>query len=227
MKKSLFVVLVIGSISLASFFYVQKNQSTKTTHSSFAGISPSVKLVAENILPDTLYTNLTGYEKTLIDRFLSKYSNVYSSLMEKYGNSEFQAKSQLKLKYYDSKIIVLAVPSEKVGRYLGIYTLENLQKLNSQDSLLFGNYVESNSYIIITSGSDFLFYKKGATDFKMVHSSSLNSKMETYIKEGGLGNIYDFTFDEQTRTLTASIFKPVFKEGIANPKIRTVKFILE
>ncbi|MHB0865961.1 MAG: hypothetical protein ACYC1Y_03645 [Minisyncoccota bacterium] len=221
----LLLILVVGVIGVVSIFYIKATLSTQTNTTSTSP-TPVAELLAANILPDTSYVNLTSYEKTLVDRFVNKYPSIYSNLLAAYNNDEMQSKSQIKLKYYDNETIALVVPNGKAGGNLSIYAAKDLQELNKKQAVLFGNYTESNSHIIVASDAGFIFYKKGATDFQIVPNSSLNPKNETYMKEGGFGGVYDFTFNEPTKTLTASTFKPVFNGGAVNPKIRTVKFVL-
>ncbi len=188
--------------------------------------------VSINILSDT-HKNFTETEKSLIER--AKHSR---SVM-KYGYDE----AAPKLKFYDDKTVVFCTPSEKVGCFLNIYNKDTLERMNKLEVLLVGNYIESDSYIIFvglasagpndTVGEDnFIFYKKGMTDFKIIPNSTLSvSKTydgaETYAKgyyDMGIPS-YDFTFDEPTKTLTSSIFKRVNGNEL-NTKIRTVKFLI-
>lgn len=170
---------------------------------------------ATRILQDN--NNLTEYEKALVARAKLSLSVMMGT---PYGNTP-------QLKFYDNKTAVFYTFGAKGVGYLDIYDINTLEKKNAGEGLdLFGNGIESNSYILAIDDSGIRFYKKGALSFQSVPNSSLDSKEETYIEQAGMGGgTNDVTFDESTKTITASVFKPVDSYD-ANPKIRTVKFVL-
>jgi len=169
--------------------------------------------IAARILSDN--NALTEYEKALVAR-----AQLSLSVMN--GGSYGYVPE---LKFYDNKTAVFCTPDGKDGCYLDIYDINTLAKINEGGSLGLSD-VESGGYIIAVYDSGIRFYKKGASNFQSVPNSSLDSKKETYTKQAGMGGgATDVTFDEPTRTITASVFKPVWGD-VANPRIRTVKFVL-
>jgi hypothetical protein len=140
--------------------------------------------------------------------------------------------------YHDNKTIafVVAVPAGK-SPILTIVDAHTLKQINTRFVYMW-DAIQSTNYIIGV-GADYVmgigvtgdggiglkYYKKGAFDVEMIPDSVLPAS-ETYVKEdGGMGSSnYDLIFDEATKILTASVFKP--NSGNPNKKIRTVKFVL-
>ncbi len=191
--------------------------STAQTESIQSGQLPT----APHILSNT-YSDLTEYENALVKKMsaIGGPDNAYI------------------LKWYDDKTAVFIVaPPKDGGASMDIYDIKTLKRINSINFQAFGNYVETNGYMVAdvfepmtpsatTSMEHFIFYKKGATDFQIVPNSSLSTS-ETYAKgSAGMGSEnFDVIFDEPTKTITASIFRRV-KASDVNTKLRTVKFVL-
>jgi hypothetical protein len=224
----LIAVLLVGG---GTYAYVHTKQENRPAVVSQANQAMSIKPrpVAASILLDNTYNrNLTDYERALTDRMSSMVGS----------------DAQTTLKFYDNKTVLFSFSAAE-DRYLDIYNIDTLEKIDKGDLVLFGNnYIESSSYIIVASigpltpnatswDEYFAFYKKGATDFQIIpnsilpYSTSTPPGSETYEKApGGMGtSIYDFTFDELTKTFTASVFKRT-NVNASNIKIRTVKFVL-
>lgn len=241
MKKSTIIIFLLILAIFGAVVFVNKNKkevaisvpvpittdtqkSTTTAPKKEVVSTPGVILTGNR----AKYENLSEEERKIIDRYTEKYPAIYKEILAGSGN-EIAAKNTFPLKYHDDKTAVIADFNDKVGQNLIIYNIATFEKLNKDEMFLFGNYVESRNYIVATINAidgEFIFYKNGATDFQKIPSSLLKSKNETYMKQGGFGGVYDFSLDDTTKTLTASVFKPVFREGQNNPKIRTATFIL-
>lgn len=211
---------------------VQHYSDLATTTLTIPTLDVSNQLpISLNILPDT-YDTLTEYEKTLINKIKS------SSVL---ANSYLKGVTP-KLKFYDNKTVVFSLPVKKDIAILYIYdinTLENINVDNLEINLInkYNNYTETSDYIIAIGSINYgpydtnndrdilLFYKKGEMHFQTVPNSQL-IKTETYFKDCVSADscVTDFTFNEPTKTITASVFE--IKENLPNVKIRTMKFVL-
>lgn len=220
MKKLLFILGGIILVTLLGRFgwgyYQVKSNATAINE-------PSTSVVAENILPNTTYNNLTEYEKTLVQRYLKKYPEFSTGIA--YDTPGEKPEDHLMVKYYDEKTALLGEVGFK-GMTLSIYDINTLEKISK--NVFYRNYVDFKEYIFHVSNDNISYYKKGATDFYLIPNSSLVSKKETYISTSGAsGEEGDIIFDEITKTLTVSVFDPAFtNNGVSTKKIRTVKFIL-
>lgn len=246
MKKIIFITagLLIG---IWIYAYTQKKEANQpaaekpnTQTISIKSISnqqdtvniDNQRPVALNILPDT-HSDLTNYEKSLVSRI-----NASSVLVNSYLKGVTS-----KLKFYDGKTVVFSLPTKKDVSTLFIYDINTLTNINSNDLEInlidkFNNYIATNNYIIAIGSINygpydtnndrevFLFYKKGDTNFRVVTNSQI-LKTETYFENclSADSCTTDFTFDEKTKTLSASMFKII--ENLPNTKIRTMKFVLD
>lgn len=199
----LIVILLIGG---GTYVFTQKKQVSLPTADSAA----------------TQATSTQDATTDLINRISSVYSrdNSYTVV------------------YHDDKTVafVVAVPAGK-SPVLTIADIHTLKTINTRNIYMWDS-IESTNYIIGV-GADYVigvgiigdgkvglkYYKSGASDVEMIPNSTLPAS-ETYIKaNGGMGSsYYDLTFDESTKTLTASVFKA--NSGDPNKKIRTIKFVL-
>ncbi len=236
-KYSISALIVI--VAIVSFIILSNKKPSPVDHTtvatSTATTSSSTPPLVIESLPGRIllgdrskYENLSVDEKKLVDSVIAKHPEIYTSLLDMYGG-EILAKNYFELKYHDSETFALAVPTGKVGLVLNIYSVDSFEILESDASAnvyFFGNSQETENYIIAAGDSQFTYYKKGEKHASLVKGSFLDMKKETYAKLGGFGSTHDFTFDDVSKTITASVFAPVFKEGKENPKIRTVKFVL-
>mgnify|MGYP003501130442 CR=1 FL=1 len=205
------VLVVIFTAYQQSFFKLRKQSS--------------VAAVDKKIVYD--YEKLSKNEKNIIDQYTEKHQAMYQYLLESSNKNIIEAKSKIRIKYYDNDTVALIVPSDKVGFYLDVYNMQTLEKKSTVPMTLFGNSLEVKNYTIVINDAVIIYYKNGADDIMIIPNSELNSKIETYVKLGDFVSIYDFSFNEETKKLTASVFKPVFSEGKENPKIRTATSVRE
>jgi hypothetical protein len=237
-KKYLIITLFLILAIFGAVFFVEKNKkevavniptpntqtSTTTAPKKEVVSTPGVILAGDR----AKYENLSEEEKKIIDRYTEKYPAIYKEMLAGSGN-EVAAKNYFPLKYYDDETVVIAVTNEKGAYNVLVYDTKTLEQLN--DNLkaplyIVGTIFENTDYIISSNGVQYSYYKKGERETKVVIGSLLTSKNETYVKIGGFGDQYDFTFDGLTRTLSASVFKRVYATEKENPKLRTATFIL-
>lgn len=224
-------LLFIGALASAVYFYYKTLQyeaalSQQKAESLVALIEATKNKVlpsASSILSDD-YANFSEYEKSLISR-IETSPTFYADFM---GAKPI-------LQYYDDKTVVYGTPSAKSTMAVGIYDMNNLQKLNKRGIIFFDkNYIKTDSYVIATLvhdptgtniGENLGYYVKGATDFQIIASSTLPEN-ETYVKTNfDMSAELGLSFDELSKTLTASVFKRGNGTG-TNIKLRTVKFVL-
>jgi hypothetical protein len=241
MKKYHIIILLFALVLLAIFgavFFVGKNKeeiainvpapdpqtSTTTTPKKEIVSTPGVILTGDR----AKYENLSEEEKKIIDRYTEKYPAVYKEILAGTGN-EIAAKNYFPLKYYDDKTVVIAVTNEKGAFNVLVYDAQTLEQINDYLKVplaIFGTIFENADYIISSNGAQYFYYKKGERETKTVAGSLLTSKNETYVKIGGFGDQYDFTFDAESKLLSVSVFKPINSSSLPNPKIRTATFVL-
>jgi len=235
---ALIALLLIGG---GAYVYVQNkpaNQpvtasSTTQTTSAAQSQDDSDKI----LLGDrALYKNLTPDEKAIVEDF---YNNGYKDVPARYAAGA--EATSCRLKYYDPAKALIGCVSVKPS--LPFYLVdrkdwkdvgENSGQLNS----LHG-YVESVGYAITVDGTaGIYYYKAGNSGINIVSNSRLAKckntngadtecpNGETYVRQSGMSNDYEASFDESTKTLTVSIFKNIGNEESENPEIRTATFIL-
>lgn len=219
------VVTVLGRLGWA--YYQVKFGVTSTNETSTTSVSENntEKVVALNILPRTPYGDLTNYEKDLIQKYLRKYPE-FSEGAE-YDSPGTAPESHLAVRYYDLKTALFELSGFKNSR-LCIYDINTLDQIGKSTDCFISPYVEFNNYIFSVINDNIFYYKKGAVVFGVVPNALLDFKNETYIFTSGAGGEEGgISFDEVTRTLTASVFdSSSMKNGVSTKKIRTVKFVL-
>ncbi len=228
MKKTYIIIIILFVLfGLAAFFYQSKETTIITDDTTQSATTTTTAPVQPT--QEYPYDKLSVADKAVIDRYTEKYSDVYTPILESYNNNASQAKSTILIKYRDDKTVAFAVLNGKAGLDISIYDVNTLNRLdkNPLGMTLFGNFVETDNYIVVVYDTLILYYKKGSTDIVTITKSELNPRTETYVKLGGFGSTYDFTFDEGTKTITASIFKPENREGKENAKIRTAIYKID
>lgn len=173
--------------------------------------------MAERILTSEDQLHLNAYEQNLVHRGENASSVMkYAPLGDK-----------LRLKYYDEQTVVFELLSQKIGMVMSVYDIDTLTHISSH---LYLDAIEGREYSVFVGDGDatLMYYKKGEREVKIVPNSTLPGT-ETYGKAiAGMGLYdYEFSVDEPTKTVTASIFKPVDDpDGKENPKTRTATFML-
>lgn len=131
------------------------------------------------------------------------------------------------LKYSDSNVALIGCLGSKVGIRFFLVKLADMQSFDfDADSINTWGYVETKNFLISIQNNNITYFRPGFTEIKKVPGSELDYREETYVKQGGLADTYEFSFDETTKTLTVSVFKNDYTEG-PNTKLREVQFVLE
>lgn len=221
MKKITLVSVFLFLTSLS--FIVYKNKHTEEieteTSSQIEQKTEYVILLGEN----SKYNTLNATEKTIVDSYLKKYP-----LNESEGSKE----DAVTLRYYNDKIAVISRMDVKGGNYVRVYDLQIFSTTDNAVSLeTFEGGYESAYYMIEVTDYGIKYYKAGDTEIKIIPNSanivdSKNTPNLTYVKKGGYIKYYDFSFDESTKRLQVTTFNPIFKEGVDNPRLGSVDFIL-
>ena len=209
----LIAIIALVLIGGGAVWYQNRQSSSGTTGTSSLASSTS---------PSNQQVTMRERDAELIDRISSVYSkdNSYT------------------LVYHDDATVafVFAVPAGK-SPVLIIADAHTLKQIDTRiismwDAIQTPNYIISvgTNYIsgvgtVGDAGTGLIYYKKGSSDVEMISGSILPAN-ETYLKENGdMGSsVYDLHFDESSKTLSASVFKP--NSGNPNEKIRTATFNL-
>ena len=201
---------------------------TTNEHSEYIIEKEILPQLALDSYVDTSYNELIEEKKAVVDRFVERYKEPYQTFLRMYNGDSVLAKSIYKIKYLDNNTTAITVPSEKIGIYFDIYDTKTLERISTLPFTFTGGQVETKRYIVDISDLGIIYYKKGSRDFIVVPNSSLSeSKTETYGETSGMGgDDTDFSFDEVTKTVTASVFKRESDYG-PRPLVRVVKFVLE
>lgn len=213
MKKIISSIIILLLIALA-FLFLNKNNSVvyniSKQDSTSKILSPKIK-----------YADLNSYEKTLADKVLSKMDVSY--LENSYGENY---KDYILLRHYNNDTAIFCIPTGKIGCYIQFYDIRNWIKIDTKDIVIAGNEAASNNYLIILNSNELLYFKSGMKDFEVINGSKIVNPTETYIKQSGMLDEYDFTFTENIKTLKVSMFKNENKEDKQNIKLKEVEFVL-
>jgi hypothetical protein len=234
-KKYTIVIILLTLVIFGTVFFVGKNKkeivinvpapdnqtSTATAPKKEVVSTPGVILAGDR----AKYENLSEEEKQLLEQY---YSASTKDLKQTYKDD--MPISGCYLKYYNANVILVGCAVPKPGISLSLVERGSWGTLPSGSNCgidLWGGIAETSKYIIAIADKNICYFKAGDESIINLPGAHLTSKDEWYVKIGGMANEYDFTFDESSKTLTASVFKVVYSSsGKPNPKIRTATFTL-
>lgn len=228
MKKILIVVVSVLLVVSAYYLYKNNISSFSSIQTSNSGVSTSI---SSKVFPSIFlninknYNDLNTYEKGIVNSFFKNNPQSVIYLRDEYGAGE-NYKDELKLRFYNENFAIFYFPvSIKGGDVIMLYNITNHQSSNiDKDINIFGNSVESDNYIVAIDDNGIKYLKVGNTSFSVVGNSAISAG-ETYVKQGGFGNVYDAAL--MGNILKISIFKQENRVDTSNTKLREVKFVLQ
>lgn len=214
----LLALIALFLIGGGAYTYMQKKQVNQsavvTTTTQATSTIQSQDNSGKILLGDrSSYENLSLEEKAIVDA---------------YNNAHKVDPSLYILKHYDSTKILIGTLSVKGASSLSLVGRKDWKNIGENTDSLWtgGGYVESNEYAISVGNNDIFFYKVGDSTISSVSNSKLASG-ETYEESPGMGGgNYTIAFDEQTKTLTVTVYRGDLYGNGNGQKIRTVKFVL-
>lgn len=219
------LLIVIIALLLAgggAYVYMQQKQANQST-----------TVVSQDIISKIILSGraLSSEEKVVLEDYynnLIKYGELDAQQIYKNVKKEYQDSHSIfycTLKYYDATKVLVGCDFMKSGPFLHLVNRNNWKDIGENNEQLdfFHGYAESTEYVITVNDNGIFYYKAGDSDIHFISGSKLAGE-ETYIKSFGKVDEYTITFDEPTRTLMATVYKP--SGGIANSEVRVVKFVL-
>ncbi|MCR4333813.1 MAG: hypothetical protein NUV60_02260 [Patescibacteria group bacterium] len=208
--------------------------TTQTTTTAQTSVTPQDKIAGNILLGSAAqYENLSTEQKKLVDEY-----NTY--LAKKY-DTQLQS-DRCKLKYYDAENILVGCAGEKPGLAFQLIergTWKSVENNNYCNLDMWAGYLETKNYIISVSDGGVCYYKAGDSTITLIPNSefthsftdvngvrSRDESEESYVKRIGLADDYEVSFNEQTRTLTASVYRNNNNGVSDSPMIREVTFVL-
>lgn len=209
LKKTFFVILFL--IFSGGLILISKDQQEQVQQD-----------VGKMLLGDrSLSQNLKPEELMVLETVIPE--DVRRSVAEGFGTCY--------LKYFDAQIALAGCAEGKPGNPISAYKISRSNKdasligLGGELNALVG-YYESENIMFSVSDSVITYFRPGFTEIKKVPGSELDYQVENYVKQGGMQNNYEFSFDQNTNILTVSVFRNEHTEA-PNTKLREVQFVLE
>lgn len=205
MKLKYFFILIIFVVLVSGLYFSRSSTS----------ISPNF---AKIFLGNTgVYNILTTDEQNIMRSVLSNLDFVQN---ENDGTCV--------LKYYDDETVLAYCGSGGKSPSINVYSRKTKQRITNalENIVVFEGFYESSSIIFGLANERITYFKPGFQTTKSVGIKTIDSN-ESYVKKQLIRSDYNFSYNEQSNSITVGVFKNKDADGsFEREKLRDETYIL-